>query len=63
MQPTLTITDDATQVGRTYRYTVTSNTTDDYHSLPSNEVTILRKVPPPPPNPDTFMLPTPTPLP
>ncbi|MDO8434628.1 MAG: hypothetical protein Q7S58_19705 [Candidatus Binatus sp.] len=63
VQPTFTITDDATQVGKTYRYTVTSNTTDDYHSQPSNEVTILRKVPPPPPNPETFMLPTPTQLP
>jgi hypothetical protein len=60
---TFTITDDATQVGTTYRYKVVANTTDNYRSFPSNEVTIIRKVPPPPPNPDTFMLPTPTPLP
>jgi hypothetical protein len=63
VQQTFTITDDATEVGKTYRYKIVSNTTDNYHSLPSNEVTIIRKVPPPAPNPDTFMLPTPTPLP
>ena len=63
VQPTFTITDTATEVGKTYHYKVVSNTTDDYHSVPSNEVAIVRKVPPPPPNPDTFLLPTPTPLP
>ena len=63
VQPTFTFTDDATQVGKTYHYKVVAFTTDNYRSLPSNEVTITRKVPPPPPNPDTFMRPTPTPLP
>jgi hypothetical protein len=63
VQRVFTYIDKGAEVGKTYRYEVTSNTTDGYVSAPSNEVTIVRKVPPPPPSPETFTLPTPTPLP
>jgi hypothetical protein len=62
VQRTFTYMDNATELGSTYRYQVISNTTDGYHSEPSNTVTIVRKVPKPPPNPENFVLPTPTPL-
>jgi hypothetical protein len=62
VQRTFTYTDDAAELGSTYRYQVISNTTDGYHSEPSNTATIVRKVPKPPPNPETFVLPTPVPL-
>ena len=62
VQRTFTYTDDATRLGSAYRYQVISNTTDGYHSQPSNTATIVRKVPNPPPNPETFVLPTPVPL-
>jgi hypothetical protein len=63
VQQIFTYQDPAPTAGKTYRYRVMSETTDGYVSDPSNEVSILRKVPPPPPNPETFALPTPTPLP
>jgi len=63
VQRTFTYTDDATKLGSTYRYQVISNTTDGYHSQPSNTATIVRKEPSPPPNPETYVLPTPVPLP
>jgi hypothetical protein len=62
VQRTFTYTDDATELGSTYRYQVISNTTDGYHSEPSNAAKIVRKVPTPAPNPETFVLPTPVPL-
>jgi len=62
VQRTFTYIDDATKLDSTYRYQVTSSTTDGYHSEPSNTVTIVRKIPKPPPNPETFVLPTPVPL-
>ncbi len=55
--------DHTTKVGDYYRYAVISETTDNYRSVPSNEVDLQRIVPPPPPNPENFVLPTPSPLP
>lgn len=63
VQHTFTFTDEATELGGTYRYQVISNTTDGYHSEASNTVTIVRKTPKPQPNPENFVLPTPAPLP
>jgi len=57
-----TYTDKETELGSTYRYQVISNTTDGYHSEPSNVATIVRRAPKPPPNPETFVVPTPVPL-
>jgi hypothetical protein len=62
VQRTFIYTDSATELGSTYRYQVISNTTDGYHSEPSNTATIVRKTPQPPPNPENFVLPTPVPL-
>lgn len=58
-----TYIDRATKIGSNYRYAVISETTDNYRSLPSNEVELKRVVPPPPPNPENFVLPTPRPFP
>jgi hypothetical protein len=55
--------DRNTVVGQSYRYRVISETSDGYKSDPSNEVTMVRTIPPPPPNPETYVLPTPKPLP
>ena len=55
--------DSATELGKSYRYQVMSNTSDGYLSVPSNKVTVLRKIPPPPPKPEDFVLPTTPPLP
>ncbi len=55
--------DREARLGGRYRYTVISETTDGYHSAPSNEVDFKRVNPPLPPNPDTYKLPTPSPLP
>jgi hypothetical protein len=55
--------DKNTVVGHSYRYRVISETSDGYESDPSNEVTMVRTIPPPPPNPETYVLPTPKPLP
>lgn len=63
VQNTFTFIDGDTIMGKTYHYTVTSNTTDGYVSLPSNDVTIVRRNASAPPNPDTFVVPTPVPLP
>ncbi len=63
VQTTFTFIDGDTIMGKTYHYTVTSNTTDGYVSLPSNDVTIVRRNASAPPNPDTFVVPTPVPLP
>jgi hypothetical protein len=63
VQRDFTFVDQNTQLGGDYRYVVISRTLDGYESLPSNEITIRRAVPPPPPNPETFTLPTPTPIP
>ncbi|HYL60218.1 MAG TPA: hypothetical protein VEU51_15215 [Candidatus Acidoferrales bacterium] len=63
VQRTFTYVDKATELGKTYRYEVLSNTSDGYTSEPSNTVTVVRQIPPPPPRPEDFMLPTPTPLP
>jgi hypothetical protein len=62
VQRTFTYTDSETEVGSTYRYQVVANTTDGYHSEPSNTSTVIRRVPKPAPNPETFVVPTPTPL-
>jgi hypothetical protein len=62
VQRTFTYNDSETEVGSTYRYEVISNTTDGYHSEPSNTATVVRRVPKPPPNPETFVVPTPAPL-
>jgi hypothetical protein len=63
VQNTFTFIDGDTIMGKTYHYTVTSNTTDGYVSVPSNDVTIVRRTASAPPNPDTFVVPTPVPLP
>jgi hypothetical protein len=55
--------DRNTVVGHSYKYRVISETSDGYKSDPSNEVTMIRTIPPPPPNPETYVLPTPKPLP
>ena len=62
VERTFSYTDKATEIGSNYRYQVISNTTDGYHSEPSNTLTIVRRVPKPPPNPETFVVPTPVPL-
>jgi len=62
VERTFTYTDKATELGSSYRYQVISNTTDGYHSEPSNTLTIVRRAPKPPPNPETFVVPTPAPL-
>jgi len=63
VQNTFTFIDGDTIMGKTYHYQVTSNTTDGYVSVPSNDVTIVRRTASAPPNPDTFVVPTPVPLP
>jgi hypothetical protein len=63
VQRTFTYMDNATELGKSYRYQVVSNTTDGYVSVPSNTVTVLRKIPPPAPKPEDFVLPTTPPLP
>jgi hypothetical protein len=55
--------DRDTDVGKTYRYQVISNTTDGYVSKPSNTATVIRRLAPPPLNPYTYQLPTPSPIP
>jgi hypothetical protein len=62
VQNTFTFIDGSTIMGKTYHYQVTSSTTDGYVSVPSNDVTIVRKAASAPPNPDTFVVPTPVPL-
>ena len=62
VQHTFTYTDSEAEIGSSYRYYVIANTTDDYHSEPSNVATIVRRAPKPPPNPETFVVPTPAPL-
>lgn len=62
-QRVFTFLDRNATVGQSYSYQVTSNTDDDYESQPSNQVSLVRTVPPPPPNPENFVIPTPTPLP
>ncbi len=55
--------DAETTMGARYRYTIIAQTTDGYHSEPSNEVSVMRVKPPLAPNPDTYQLPSPSPLP
>jgi hypothetical protein len=62
VQNTFTFIDGDTIMGKTYHYQVTSNTTDGYVSVPSNDVTIVRKAASAPPNPDNFVVPTPVPI-
>ena len=53
--------DGETQVGRSYRYTVVSRTTDGYTSAPSNEVRFTREWPPRNQQPRSLALPSSTP--
>ncbi len=55
--------DRESRMGGPYRYSVVSETSDGYHSEPSNEVEFTRTKPPLAPNPDTYKLPSPSPLP
>lgn len=55
--------DEATTVGDTYSYEIISMTKGGDKSLPSNQATLIRSIPPPPPNPENFVMPTPAPLP
>jgi hypothetical protein len=55
--------DRESRMGGRYRYGVVSETSDGYHSEPSNEVEFTRIKPPSAPNPDTYKLPAPSPLP
>jgi len=55
--------DAETKMGARYRYTIIAQTSDGYHSEPSNEVELTRVKPPLAPNPDTYQLPSPAPLP
>ena len=63
VQRTFNFVDQATVMGHTYHYEVTSGTTDGYVSEPSNDATIVRRTASSPPNPETFVVPTPVPLP
>ncbi|HUO04983.1 MAG TPA: fibronectin type III domain-containing protein [Candidatus Binataceae bacterium] len=63
VQHIFTYKDTATTVGKTYHYQVVALTTDGYRSDPSNDATIMRKLPTPPPNPENYVLPSPVPLP
>jgi hypothetical protein len=62
VQNTFNFIDGDAIMGKTYHYQVTSNTTDGYVSMPSNDVTIVRKAASAPPNPDNFVVPTPVPI-
>src|ERR1700687_6371224 len=62
VERTFTYTDKETELGSTYRYQVISNTTDGYHSEPSNIATAIRRVPKHQANPAPFAVPTPAPL-
>jgi hypothetical protein len=62
-QQNFTYQDRNAVLGQTYNYEVIAMTTDGYKSQPSNEVTIVRSIPPPPPNPENYVVPTPAPLP
>jgi hypothetical protein len=62
VQNTFNFIDGDTIMGKTYHYQVTSNTTDGYVSVPSNDVTVVRKAASAPPNPDNFVVPTPVPI-
>ncbi|HVA81681.1 MAG TPA: hypothetical protein VNF29_12215, partial [Candidatus Binataceae bacterium] len=62
-QREFTYLDRGAVLGQGYSYEVISMTTGGYKSLPSNEVTLVRSIPPPPPNPENFVVPTPAPLP
>ncbi|MFZ0660685.1 MAG: hypothetical protein WA854_13880 [Candidatus Binataceae bacterium] len=62
-QETFTYRDSDTVVGQSYSYEIVSITSNGFKSEPSNEVALVRSVPPPPPNPENFVVPTPAPLP
>jgi hypothetical protein len=62
-QQEFTYFDKGAVLGQSYHYEVIAMTTDGYKSQPSNEVTLVRSIPPPPPNPENFVVPTPAPLP
>ena len=55
--------DAEARMGGSYRYAVVAETSDGYHSEPSNEVEFTRIKPPAAPNPDTYKLPAPAPAP
>lgn len=62
-QETFTYRDSDTMLGQNYSYEIVSITSDGFKSQPSNEITLVRSIPPPPPNPENFVVPTPAPLP
>ncbi len=62
-QRTFTYLDKGAVLGQSYSYEIIAMTIDGYKSQPSNEVTVVRSIPPPPPNPENFVVPTPAPLP
>lgn len=62
-QETFTYRDSDTKLGQSYSYEVVSITSSGFKSEPSNEITLVRSIPPPPPNPENFVVPTPAPLP
>jgi hypothetical protein len=55
--------DGETRMSDRYRYAVIAETSDGYHSEPSNEVEFTRIKPPSAPNPDTYQLPAPSSMP
>jgi hypothetical protein len=55
--------DRETKMGDRYRYAVIAETSEGYHSEPSNEVAFTRIRPPLAPNPDTYQLPAPSSIP
>jgi hypothetical protein len=63
VQHRFTYVDGETDMGASYRYAIIAETTDGYHSDPSNVVEFTRVKPPPPANPANFHMPAPTPLP
>jgi len=62
-QETFSYRDSDTILGHSYSYEIISITSNGFQSEPSNEITLVRSVPPPPPNPENFVVPTPAPLP
>jgi hypothetical protein len=59
----MSFVDATAQLNHFYRYTVISETDDNYESLQSNQAALYRTPPSPTPNPENFAFPTPTMIP
>ncbi len=56
-QHRLLFLDTGALMNHRYRYRIISRTTDGYESVPSNEASLTRTLPPPPPDPEHFAFP------